>query len=65
MTTKNLAAEEYLCQQQLEILQLREIVSGLYRAGEDRQSDVFYQYEALLSRKCAEYLQLTCALEHR
>lgn len=65
MTTKNLAAEEYLCQQQLEILQLREVVSGLYRAGEDRQSDVFYQYEALLNRKCAEYLQLTCALEHR
>ena len=65
MTTKNLAAEEYLCQQQLEILRLREVVSGLYRAGVDRQSDVFYQYEAMLSRKCDEYQQLCLALEQR
>ena len=44
MTTKTIAAEEYLCQLQLEILRLREVVSGLYRAGEDRQNDVFYRY---------------------
>ena len=48
MTTKTIAAEEYLCQLQLEILRLREVVSGLYRAGEDRQNDVFYRYENLL-----------------
>ena len=41
MTTKTIAAEDYLCQLQLEILRLREVVSGLYRAGEDRQNDVF------------------------
>ena len=35
MTTKTIAAEEYLCQLQLEILRLREVVSGLYRAGEE------------------------------
>ena len=49
MTTKTIAAEEYLCQLQLEILRLREVVSGLYRAGEDRQNDVFYRYENLLN----------------
>ena len=54
MTTKTIAAEEYLCQLQLEILRLREVVSGLYRAGEDRQNDVFYRYENLLNHKCAE-----------
>ena len=52
MTTKTIAAEEYLCQLQLEILRLREVVSGLYRAGED-----------LLNHKCAEYLELVEALE--
>ena len=46
MTTKTIAAEEYLCQLQLEILRLREVVSGLYRAGEDRQNDVFYRTSA-------------------
>ena len=63
MTTKTIAAEEYLCQLQLEILRLREVVSGLYRAGEDRQNDVFYRYENLLNHKCAEYLELVEALE--
>ena len=63
MTTKTIAAEEYLCQLQLEILRLREVVSGLYRAGEDRQHDVFYRYENLLNHKCAEYLELVEALE--
>ena len=63
MTTKPIAAEEYLCQLQLEILRLREVVSGLYRAGEDRQNDVFYRYENLLNHKCAEYLELVEALE--
>ena len=43
--------QEYLCQLKLEILRLREVVSGLYRAGEDRQNDVFYRYENLLNRQ--------------
>lgn len=64
MITKNLAAEEYLCQLQLEILQLREVVSGLYRPTKDQQSDVFYQYEALLGQKCTEYQNLIQALEY-
>ena len=51
MTTKTIAAEEYLCQLQVEILRLREVVSGLDRAGEDRQNDVFYRYENLLNHK--------------
>ena len=59
MTTKTIAAEEYLCQLQLEILRLREVVSGLYGAGEDRQNDVFYRYENLLNHKCAEYLEIS------
>lgn len=62
MTTKSLAAEEYLCQKELEILQLRTIVSGLYQAGKSRQNDVFYRYETLLNQKCTDYQQLTAAL---
>ena len=63
MTTKTRAAEEDRCPLPLEILRLREVVSGLYRAGEDRQNDVFYHYESLLNHKCAEYLELVEALE--
>ena len=63
MTTKTIAPEEYLCQLQLGILGVREVLSGLDRAGEDRQNDVFYRYENLLNHKCAEYLELVEALE--
>lgn len=63
MTAKTLAAEEYLCQLELEILQLREVVSGLYQAGADRQSAVFYRYETLLSKKCDTYQNLRQAME--
>ena len=63
MTTKSLAAEEYLCQKELEILQLRAIVSGLYQAGKSRQNDVFYRYETLLNQNALTIssLQLPCA----
>ena len=63
MTAKTLAAEEYLCQLELEILQLREVVSGLYQAGQDRQSTVFYRYESLLNQKCDAYQDLRQAME--
>lgn len=63
MTTKTIAAEEYLCQLQLEILRCVKSYPDCTGAGEDRQNDVFYRYENLLNHKCAEYLELVKALE--
>ena len=58
MNTKTFTIEQYLSRLQLEIIELRQVVSGLYQAGSTRQSEVFTRYEELLNRKCNDYCQL-------
>lgn len=62
MTARTFTIEQYLSRIQLEILELRQVVAGLYQAGTSKQSSLFIHYETVLDHKCNEYRQLRQAL---